>query len=257
MEKFKTYVFSALVILIVSFSDEAESKSMEIDRRLERAVEKWRKGTSLAQAQDTDTSDTDGGIQISRREADNTNAVTGSNRQAVRDPETGIRYGCNYMAYHGSSFCWRSCEKGVHFKEGKNGSQEDLCVYSDSRGYDWCYSDLGICSFSWGCQEAVKWGCYGTGSEPERHIPAFRERGWCPMGGGYLCDTETRRSFGCEITILWGTGRCWRSCDAEENLCNNYIDSEKKKGWCPVDAGICSYNGRCIVATALDCVRDD
>jgi len=50
MEKLRTYVFSAIVILIISFGDEAESKLMEIDRRLKRAVEAWRNGTSLTRA---------------------------------------------------------------------------------------------------------------------------------------------------------------------------------------------------------------
>merc|ERR1740131_568543 len=52
----KRDVFLAIVILIISFSDEAESKSTVIDQRLERAVEAWN-GTSLVQAGTIDRND--------------------------------------------------------------------------------------------------------------------------------------------------------------------------------------------------------
>jgi len=73
--KLRTCVFSAIVILFISFRDEAESKpvelpqegevslkkEMEIVRRLRRDMAAWRRGTSLNQAdhKDTDSSDTD------------------------------------------------------------------------------------------------------------------------------------------------------------------------------------------------------
>jgi len=212
MKQHKTHVFSAIVILIISFSDEAKSKSLEIDRRLERAVEAWRNGTSLAQA-DTDT-DTDG-----------------SNRQAgVIDPKTGIKYGCYW------SHCWRSCKKGEQIIN--TGTQKDLCDHDD-----WCYSDLGRCTRASKCREAVKWGCYGTGTEPGRIV----ETG-CPGFEGYLCDKETRISFGCDK----GLSHCWRSCNSKkERNCNDKsLDGQE---YCHVHAGYCSWDKRCIIATVLKC----
>jgi len=257
MKKLKTNVFSAIVILINSFSDEAESKSLEMDRRLERAAEAWSNGTSLAQA-DTDTSDSDGGIEISRREADNADAVTGmvtgSKRQAYffqdlaqeTDPETGINYGCYW------SKCWRSCKKGEqdpsgYYKErtiiSTIGSHTIKEWHEFCQNDKWCYSDLGPCSANGGCQEAVKWGCYGTGREPGRMVKG--DDAPCPVRGQY-CDTKTERSFGCDDHKT----RCWRTCDEEEDYCF-------KRGYgvptCIVDSGDCSYDHRCIVATVLKC----
>jgi len=249
MKKLKTYVFLAIVILVISFGDEAESKSLEIDQRLKRVAEAWSNGTSFAQA-DTDTSDSDGGIQISRREADNANAVTGtvtgSKRQAKTDPETGINYGC-YLTY-----CWRSCKKGEQDPSGYYTKHTSISVVGSvtykkwhefCKNDKWCYSDLGACSANGGCREAVKWGCYGTGREPGRMVKG--DDAPCPVRGQY-CDTKTERSFGCDDYKT----RCWRTCDEEEDYCF-------KQGYgvptCITNSGDCSYDHRCIVATVLKC----
>jgi len=263
MNKLKKYVFSAIVILIVSFSDEAESKSkfLEIDRRIERAVEAWSNGTSLAQA-DTDTSDSDGGIQISRREADDANAVrgvvtgmgTGSNRQAtagsITDPETGIRYGCSMK-----NNCWRSCKYGEFTPGGWSRPSkfptwdpvnqkfvstvwEEFC-----KNDEWCYSDLGVCEVDSSCSEAVKWGCYGWGTEPGRMTRMPGKFAPCPKFGAkyYYCDTKTERSFGCDNWI----GYCWRSCNEGEKYCDKKGWDENKNPWCIVNSGKCTYAHRC------------
>jgi len=269
MKKLKTYALSAIVILFISFSDEAESKSLEIDRRLERAVEAWRNGTTLTQVDtdtDTDTTDSDGGIQISRWEADNTNAVTGSNREAeVIDPKTGIKYGC-YL-----NKCWRSCKKGLQAGYWEAGmpagyyNYKDLCDHGDN-GNHWCYSDLGSCSYASSCWEAVKWGCFGTGTEPGRMVTG--DGAPCPGFKESYCDTETKRSFGCDSYATF----CWRSCDYKEKNCNH--KGHGGYGYCYVDAGHCSIlfpdcnrfsdprcnphstvNKRCIVATVLRCAN--
>jgi len=258
MNKLKKYVFSAIVILIVSFSDEAESKSLEIDRRIGRAVEPWSNGTSLAQA-DTDTSDSDGGIQISRREADDANAVTGmgtgskrlqSDPIGITDPVTGIRYGCFW------NNCWRSCKYGEFTPGGWSRPSkfptwdpvnkrfittiwEEFC-----KNDKWCNSDLGPCLADASCSEAVKWGCYGWGTEPGRMVKG--DDAPCPKFAGHYCDTKTERSFGCAHP----EGRCWRSCDQEEEYC-------RKDGWCVVNSGECTHNHRCIVATVLKCYNTD
>jgi len=267
MKKLKSYVFSAIVILMISFSDKAESKSMEIDQRLERAVEAWRNGTSFAQADtdtDTDTSDSDDSdkdtdtssssdsnsdTEDSDTDTDTSSSSSsdsdteGSNRQAeVTDPKTGIKYGCYW------SHCWRSCKKGEHILDN---SGQDLCVYNDN-GNHWCYSDLGRCTYASGCQDAVKWGCYGTGGEPGRIVPTG-----CPFKG-YPCDTKTKRSFGCSKIGRYGNNRCWRSCDSkkEKSKCphKGYCKNQcNPKGYCYVEAGACSFNERCVVATALEC----
>jgi len=263
MKNLKTYVLSAIVILIVPFSDESESKALEIDRRLERNVEAWRDGTSLAQA------DSDGGSQISRREADNANAITGSKRQAyffqdlgpITDTETGIRYGC----YWGK--CWRSCTDG-----GQDGILEGYWKKHSllSSNYEWkkfcpndkwCYSDLGQCAVSQGCREAVKWGCRGTGygrglyGLAEGRVVLGGDDAPCPWFEGYLCDTVSKRSFGCDDQM----STCWRSCDPSEE--------EPDTCW-PGPAGVdgpdqyCSVGGHffcygkdanCLIATVMDC----
>jgi len=277
MKKLKTYVFSAIVILIISFSDEAESKSMEIDRRLERAAEAWRNGTSLAQA-DKDTSDSDG-VQISRLEADDADAVTstktGSDRQAfliphthiappevdpytnaITDPETGIHYGCYWNK------CWRSCRKGEQNPDGwwkkvsGLSSNYEWQTFCDNNV--WCYSDLGSCSYNSGCSEAVKWGCYGTGYGRDhggllrgRVIMGARPSSPCyPHFQKYLCDKQSGHSFGCDAD----SSLCWRDCDPgqEENCWRRERKNGQRVGayFCHVDAGLCTLDARCIVATA-------
>jgi len=270
--KSKTYVFSAIVMLIISFSDKAESKSMEIDRRLERAVEAWRNGPSHAQADtdtDTDTSDSDDSdtdtdtSSSSSSDSDTSSSSSSdsdtssssdsnsdsdtdtdtssssssdsdtdsSNRQAeVIDSKTGIKYGCYW------SNCWRSCQKGEHIVDNK-----DLCEKDE-----WCYSDLGLCAVASGCREAVKWGCYGNGTESGRIV-----QNGCngERSNRYHCDTATKKSFGCSV---WSV--CWRSCDsAKEKNCGKH--KAHGYGWCYVDAGACSFDKRCIVATVLDCLN--
>merc|ERR1711970_1115579 len=202
MQKLKTYVFSAIVFLVILLSDEAESRTLEIDRRLERAVEEWRNGTSFAQA-DADTSD------------------SGSNHQSIdyHFPDAGIKYGC-YL-----SQCWRSCKKG----------EQDLCENDE-----WCYSNLGICTFDFACDEALKVPCYGT-------APGEIKETGCPGFKGYLCDAETETSFGCSKSRSY----CWRSCDKEEMWCNRKMPDGGM--YCYVDAGTCTYDKRCSVATALNC----
>jgi len=302
------YVFSAIVILIISSSDEAESKSMEIDRRLERAVEAWRNGTSLAQA--------DTGNQISRLEADDADAVTsmktgsdrqassilndadavtsiktgsdrrassisddanavtsmktGSDRQAhsyensITDPETGIKYGC-YL-----NECWRTCRKREQDPDGwwkkhsppsSNYEWQTFCKNDHGPG-GWCYSDLGSCSYNSGCSEAVKWGCYGTGYGRDRGfvrgrvIMGARPSSPCyPHFQKYYCDKKSGKSFGC----AGSSSLCWRSCDPGQEEPNYCWRRERKNGrrvggyWCHVNAGLCSTDNRCIVATALAC----
>merc|ERR1712121_388110 len=180
---------------------------------------------------DSDDSDTDTDTSSSSSSDSDTE---GSNRQAeVTDPKTGIKYGCYW------SHCWRSCTKG------------DLCVYNDN-GNHWCYSDLGTCTTAWGCRDAVKWGCYGTGREPGRIVPTG-----CPFKG-YPCDSKTKRSFGCNKSGKYDNNRCWRSCTSkkEESKCPHKGYCKHKcnyKGYCFVDAGACSFDERCIVATALEC----
>jgi len=256
MKNLKTYVFSAIVILIIPFSDESESKVLEIDRRLERNVEAWRNGTSLAQA------DSDGGIQISRREADNADAITGSKRQAyffqdlgpITDTETGIKYGCYW------SKCWRSCREGEQDPSGYWKKHSLLSSNYEWKKFcqndKWCYSDLGRCTLSQGCQEAVKWGCKGTGLG--RGFYGFDGR--VVMGGddtpcdtwkGYLCDTKTKRSFGCSDQM----STCWRSCDPQEDS-NCWRDNPDP--YCNVGGMLfCSLDRQCLIATVMDCNFDD
>jgi len=271
MKKLKTYVFSAIVILIISFSDEAESKSMEIDRRLQRAAEAWRNGTSLTQA-DSD------GVQISRLQAGDANAVTstktGSDRQAqiphthiappevdpyanaITDPETGIHYGCYWNK------CWRSCRKGEQDPDGwwkkvsGLSSNYEWQTFCDNEV--WCYSDLGSCSYNSGCSQAVKWGCYGTGYGRDhggllrgRVIMGARPSSPCyPHFQKYLCDKQSGHSFGCDADY----SLCWRNCDPgqEENCWRRERKNGQRVGayFCHVDAGLCSVDHRCIVATA-------
>jgi len=225
MKKLRTYVFSAIVILI-SFGDEAESKSLEIDRRLERAVEAWRNGTSL------DRADSDGGIYANIPHL----------RQSL--PE----YGCY------SSQCWRSCRRGEQDPSGyykkKNPPEPIETWHEFCQNDEWCYSDLGTCSTNAGCCEAPKWGCYGTGWGRPDGLRSGRvviggDDAPCPGFEGYYCDTKTERSFGCSDSL----SRMWRSCDAGE-------DGEScKDGYCYVNGGYCTYDIRSIVATVLDCVE--
>jgi len=232
------YVFSAIVILTISFSDEAESKSMEIDRRLERAVEAWRNGTSLDRA---------GGIYANIRHLRGIYANIPPLRQSADNPGPAVRavpevkYGC-YLSY-----CWRSCKKGEQDPSGyfKQKTWHEFC-----QNDEWCYSDLGTCSTNAGCSEAPKWGCYGTGWGRPDGLRSGRvviggDDAPCPGFEGYYCDTKTERSFGCSDSL----SRMWRSCDAGE-------DGEScKDGYCYVNGGYCTYDIRSIVATVLDCVE--
>merc|ERR1711970_85654 len=71
----------------------------------------------------------EGGIQSSRWNAEDAEAVTGPNRRAAAyDAETGLKYGCHL------TYCWRSCKKGEQIVKGK-----DLC--SNNK---WCYSDWNL-----------------------------------------------------------------------------------------------------------------
>jgi len=275
MKKLKTYVFSAIVILIISFSDEAESKSMVIDQRLERAVEAWRNGTSLAQA-DIDTSDSDAtnASTASDRQAvvsgGITDPSTGPDRQAVvsggiTHPETGIKYGCYWNK------CWRSCREGEQDPDGwwkkmspasSNYEWQKFC-----KNDQWCYSDLGSCSYNAHCVQAVKWGCYGTGYGRDegllrgRTIIGARPSSPCyPRFPKYYCDIPTGQSFGCTDS----DSKCWRSCDPwKDSYCwrGRRYGTDKQpiiEGmWCQVDAGFCSIDERCIIATVLVCDPND
>jgi len=172
-----------------------------------------------------------GGNQSWRREAENSDAATWSNSQAVYDAETGRKYGCHLNS------CWRSCKKGEQFVKG-----EDLC-----KNDEWCYSDLGKCSWASGCVDAVKLQCYGYGYEPGHFkIGQSTEGTPCPAAfDKYYCDTVTKKSFGCSDS----ESSCWRSCHERERNCK-----KGKNNWCPViRAGRCSKDNRCIVATQLPC----
>lgn len=192
------------------------------------------------------------GFQSSRWNAEDANAVTGPNRQAaLYDAETGLKYGC-YLTY-----CWRSCKKGEQIVKGK-----DLCSNNE-----WCYSDLGICTYASGCKDAVKLQCYGYGYEPG-HIKKGKSPSTpCPpLFDGYLCDTKTERSFGCDQGAF---NTCWRSCYNSallgEEGCNyshgptvlaGYKGGPAGSGWCFVPgAGKCSKSSRCIFATQIKCGR--
>jgi len=131
----------------------------------------------------------------------------------------------------------------------------------------WCYSDLGSCSYNSGCYNAVFWGCYGTGRGRERGM----ERGRVVYGSEpsspcyprfpkYFCDIPSGRSFGCTSV----DSKCWRSCDPwKDEYCwrdREYGDDGQpiiEGMWCKVDAGYCSKDYRCIIATALDCDKND
>merc|ERR1711970_1337781 len=57
----------------------------------------------------------EGGIQSSRWNAEDAEAVTGPNRRAAAyDAETGLKYGCHL------TYCWRSCKKGEQIVKGKD-----------------------------------------------------------------------------------------------------------------------------------------
>jgi len=234
MKKLRTHVFSAIVILI-SFGDEAESKSLEIDRRLERAVEAWRNGTSL------DRADSDRGIYANIRHLRGIYANIPPLRQSADNPGPAVRavpvvkYGCYW------SYCWRSCKKGEQDPSGyfKQKTWHEFC-----QNDEWCYSDLGTCSTDAGCYEAPKWGCYGTGYNglDDGRVVIGGDDAPCPGFKGYYCDTKTGRSFGCSD----GYSRMWRSCDSGK-------DSHCKDGYCFVDGGLCTYDIRSIVATVLAC----
>jgi len=273
--KLRTCVFSAiLVILIISFGDDAESKSLEIDRRLERAAEARRNGTSLARA-DSDRMYANkrhplGGIYA------NTRHPLGGRYANIRHPFGGIyanipplrqstpstddpgpavvavpfiQYGCYW------SKCWRSCKKGAQNPSGyfkKKNVWHEFC-----QNDKWCYSDLGVCSHDAGCYEAPKWGCYGTGFNglDDGQVVIGGDDAPCPGMEGYYCDTKTGRSFGCGDD----NGLSWRSCDpSKDSYCKEWDDflAGSQGFYCYVDAGHCSTDIRSIVATVLECKRE-
>jgi len=150
----------------------------------------------------------------------------------------GHRYGC----YQNS--CYRTCDL----------SHDDGCEMDyEYAGAHWCYVYLGYCVADKGCKNAAYAKCSGAEKSPFQLGDSGTP---CPHDfDGYYCDLSVKRSFGCA-----DNSHCWRSvgmCRCVDNLggMDGYGKCKENtwSTWCYVDAGGCTYDSNCLIATTLPC----